>query len=241
MSLVKCSADRLIEALIGAQILEMQRQQVPHIEDHRPLVVTVSRSFGALGKELAQALAERLCVRCCDRYILQEVARRANVDEELVEALDGHTRREQSHWWQHLLDKKTLSHEDYYHHLVRVMVSIAQNGGVILGRGGNQILGPEKAFRVRITGSLDACALRVSEREGLSMEQAVERIQSVNKERSAYIRELYQVDINEGSEYDLMINSDRYEVEHMVRIISHAMQESGYHIPDACPAQEPGT
>jgi cytidylate kinase len=238
---VKCSADRLIEALIGAQILEMQRQQVTHIEDHRPLVVTVSRSFGAQGKELAQALAERLCVRCCDRYILQEVARRANVDEELVEALDGHTGREQSHWWQHLLDKNSFTNEDYYHHLVSVMVSIAQNGGVILGRGGNMILGPERAFRIRITGSLEDCASRVADREGLSMDDAAERIQFVDKERAAYIRELYEVDINEGSEYDLMINSDRYQPEQMVEIITHAMQASGYHIPDRCPAEEHGT
>ncbi len=237
---MKCSADRLIEALIGAQILEMQRQQVPHIEDRRPLVVTVSRSYGAQGKELAQALAERLCVRCCDRYILQEVSRRANVDQELVEALDGHTGREQSHWWQHLLDKQTFTHEDYYHHLVRVLVSIAQNGGVILGRGGNQILGPERAFRIRITGSMEACAARISEREGLSIDQAAERIRSVDRERSTYIRELYQVDINEGSEYDLIINSDRYQVDQMVEIITSAMLVSGYHLPDACPVQEQG-
>lgn len=233
---MRCSSDRLIEALIAVELMQMQQREAEkkalQAQTAKNYVITVSRDYGSLGKSVAQLLADTLEVRCCDRFILQEVARRANVDEELVRVLDEHVSHFNGHWWQQLLQKEAFSYEDYYHHLVKTVLSTARCGGVIIGRGANLILGPEQAFRVRITGSIEKCAKRVAEREMIHLNEAIERVQEVNKERSEYIRMLYDTDIDDPSVYDLVLNSDRYNRAQMVELILDAMEKAGYILPE---------
>jgi cytidylate kinase len=233
---MRCSADRLIEALIATEMIAMQQREAKKKEALRkksdPFVVTVSRDFGSLGKKVGQLLADTLEVRCCDRFILQEVARRAHVDEVLVKALDEHVSKIDGHWWQRLLHKDTLSYDDYYHYLVKTVLSISRTGGVIIGRGANLILGPKKAFHIRITGSIDKCAERVANRDNIGIKESIELVKKVNKERADYIKMLYQADINDNSQYDLILNSDRYDLVQMVELILDAMEKAGYKLPD---------
>ena len=191
-------------------------------------MVTISRNFGSLGKIVGKLLADTLEVRCCDRYILQEVARRANTDEELVKVLDEHISRIDKHWWSSLITKNTFSYEDYYKYLVKTVFSISLRGGVIIGRGANLILGPERAFRVRIVGSPLICAERVAERENISLEEAMQKVQDVDRERAEYTRKLYDADIDDPLSYDIVLNSDRYDQVQLVELILEAMKKSGY-------------
>lgn len=229
---MRCSADRLIEALIAVQLMDYQKQQSKKDEQPvKPIVVTVSRECGSMGQKVAQLLADTLEVHCCDRMILQEVARRAHVDEKLVEALDQHVSKIEGHWWKKLLHQDALSYEDYYQNLVKTVLSISRTGGVILGRGANLILGEKKAFRVRVSGSLSKCAELISDRDNVDIEQAVEKAKQSNRERAEYIQKLYSTDINDLSHYDLVLNSDRYDHVQMVDLILFAMEKSGYTIP----------
>ena len=232
---MRCNAERLIEAIIATEVMKMQQRAAEQKQKVRQktevYVVTVSRDFGSMGKDVAQLLADTLEVRCCDRSILQEVARRAHVDEELVSALDEHVSNIKDHWWQHLQHKDTFSYEDYYHHLVKTVLSISLKGGVIVGRGANHILGENKAFRVRISGSEAQCARRIAEREQKTLEESTKKVREVNQERAEYIKMLYDADINDSSSYDLTLNSDRYEIVQMVEMILDAMEKAGYDLP----------
>ena len=233
---MRCNADRLIEALIATEMMEMQLREADKKEKLRQKakvhVVTVSRDFGSMGKLVAQLLADTLEVRCCDRFILQQVAQRANVDEELVRALDEHVSKINGHWWQHFLQKDAFSYEDYYRYLVKTILSISRSGGVIVGRGANLILSENKVFRVRITGSVEQCAKRVAGREQMGIEESRKLVREVNNERAEYIQMLYGTDINDPSAYDLILNSDRYNRVQMVELIMDAMKKAGYKIPD---------
>ena len=229
---MRCNADRLIEALVGAQLQEQQAiadaRSAKVWEKSNTPVVTISRNYGALGKETGQLLADTLGVRCCDRFILQEVARRAEVDEALVRVLDEHVSHIDRHWWEGLLTKQTLPVDAYYKHLVKTVLSISLRGGVIIGRGANLILGPERAFRVRLVGSVEKCAARVAERKQISIEEARQKVLEVDHERAEYIRKLYDTDIDDPLSYDLVLNSDRYDRVQMVELILVAMLRSGY-------------
>ena len=233
---MRCNAERLIEALIAMEVMQMQQQEAEKKEKLRQkaeiYVVTVSRDFGSMGKLVAQLLADTLEVRCCDRFILQEVARRAHVDEELVKVLDEHVSKLNDHWWQHLLNKDAFSYEDYYHYLVKTVLAISRTGGVIIGRGANNILGTKRAFRVRITGSVEQCAKRVASRENISTKESIKLVREVNSERAEYIKRLYDTDINNNTGYDLILNSDRYDRVQMVDLILDAMEKAGYKLPD---------
>lgn len=231
---MKCSAERLIEALIGVELAqERKAAEEKAVQARRAsYMVTISRGYGALGKEVAEALAEHLGVCCCDRSLLEEVAMRADVDVELVKKLDENVQHLRVEPWKAFFKGKTFSRERYLHHLVKVVLNISKTGGVILGRGAHLILGPGKAFRVRIIGSLEPCAVRIAGREQLDLEAARKRVQTVNHERAEYLQQLYGVAIDDCSDYDLVINSDRFDVQQIVGLILNGMQQAGYDIPD---------
>ena len=237
---MKCSVERLIEALIASEVARERKAAEERTAAARraTYVVTVSRGYGALGKEIAQALADTLGVRCCDRIILQEVARRAHVDVNLVKRLDEQVSNIGSDFWKTLFREKSYSKERYLHHLVKVILNISTRGGVIVGRGAHLILGPERCFRVRIVGSLEKCAERIRVREGIDIEAARRRVEEVDRERAEYLNELYGVHAGDPGNFDLVLNTDRFKVNEALALILDAMQQAGYELtPDILAAQ----
>jgi len=156
---------------------------------------------------------------------------RANVDIELVKKLDENIEQSRAKPWKAFFSDKSYSKERYLHHLVKVVLNIYKKGGVIVGRGAHLILGPERAFRIRIVGTPDICAARVAAREDIDLDAARKRVKTINRQRAEYLKELYGEGINDCSDYDLVINSDRYEVPQMVHLVLEAMQQAGYDIP----------
>ena len=232
---MKCNVERMIEALIASEVAAQRKADEDRASATRraTYVVTVSRGYGSLGKKIGQALADKLGVRCCDRTILQEVARRADVDTRLVEALDERIRHIKGDWWQSLFSEKTYLQERYLKHLVKVILNISEKGGVIIGRGAHLILGPARCFRVRITGTPEICAARIAERKAIDLDAARKRVVRVNGERAEYIRRLYDVDIGDDSHYDLAINTDRFDIKQSLMLILHGMQLAGYELTPA--------
>ena len=230
---MKCSVERLLEALIGIEVAQERKaaEQKAALARKASYVVTVSRGYGSLGKIIAQALADRLGVRCCDRSILEGVAKHADVDVELVKRLDENIEPSVALPWTAFFKGKSFHKERYLHYLVKVVLNISKQGGVIVGRGAHLILGPRKAFRVRVIGSLEVCAQRVAEREPLDIEAARERVTTINRQRADYLQQLYRESINDCSDYDLVINTDRFGVDQAIELILHSMQLAGYDLP----------
>ena len=232
---MKCSVERLIEALIATEMARERKamEERAAAELRSTYVVTVSRGYGALGKETAQRLADTLGVRCCDRYILQEVAKRANVDVELVRRLDDRVNRINGNWWESLFKGRSYPKERYLQHLVKVVLNISTKGGVIVGRGAHLILGPERCFRVRIIGSLEKCAERISVREAIGIDAAQQRVQEVDRDRARYLNDLYGVHAGDSSNFDLVLNTDRFTVKETTALILDAMHKAGYQLTPA--------
>ncbi len=235
-----CDVERLINALIGAEMLAQRKHAEDAAPGQRPArVVTVSCSYGTRGEELARLLADTLNVCCYDREILDQVARRAQLDVELLKSLDQHARCSRADWWRSVLKGEPVSRDDYRRQLVKVVLGIAHSGAVIVGRGANLILGAGQAFRVRVVGSLDACAARVAAREGMDLSMARQRVQQADAQRAAYIRKLYGADINDSTNYDLVMNSDRLSLQGMTEVVSAALRVADTPLPDADTRAEP--
>jgi cytidylate kinase len=230
---MKCSAERLIDALIGVDLAKERKaaEERAVLNRQASYVVTVSRGYGSQGKRVAQALADRLGVRCCDRTILEAVAKRAAVDVDLVARLDETVQHSALAPWKSVFSGQTLGEQRYMDHLVKVIMNISGKGGVIVGRGAHLILGPGRAFRVHIVGSPDACAARIAEREGIDLASARERVRAVDAQRAGFVERHFGVASSDNSVYDLTINSDRFSVEQMVDLILDAMLKLGYDIP----------
>jgi Cytidylate kinase-like family len=229
---MKYTAERLIEALVGIDQARERKAIEQRAEQARKAsyVVTVSRGYGSLGGAVAQALADRLGIGASDREILEAVARRAAVDIELVTRLDENVRHAGLTPWVALFRSESLSEQRFLDHLVTVIMNISRKGGVIVGRGAHLILGPERAFRVRIVGSLEQCAARIAKAEQLGPDQARERVLAVDHGREAFLQQYFGARSRDSSVYDIVLNSDRFSLDQMVELILQGMRLAGYQI-----------
>lgn len=210
---------RLIDAIT------LERRQAAPESSERPLVVTVSTGAGAGGRSVAQRLAERLDVPLFDKEILNAVAKEAHVDRAVLERLDERVDGLRGAWLRSLLTGENLFKEPYRRNLINAILGIACSSGVILGRGANFVLAHRPVLRARIVGTPDACAERLADEEGIDVEAARRKVTETDKERSEFIRTLYDRDINDPTAYDLVINSDRIALEKIAEHILTAMMD----------------
>ena len=73
---MRCSVERLIEALIGMELAQERKAAEEKAAAARAasFVVTVSRGFGALGREVAEALAAKGLAAFVLKYRLNQTA-----------------------------------------------------------------------------------------------------------------------------------------------------------------------
>ena len=193
----------------------------------KPPVVTVARDFGAGGAEVACLLAKSLKVECFDDQIMDYVAGRIDVNKTWQKRLDEKVPRGVDDWVVSLFSKNmTLANHQKY--LIQSIRAVAGIGGVIIGRGSNLILADANVFHLKIIGSKELRAERISKREEMTVKEAKEKAISVDKERVAFVRALYKHCPKELDRCDLTINSDNKTAEQIVKVVVYAMRKFGY-------------
>jgi len=201
------------------QAIAYDRDHPALTADHQARTVTVSRSRGAGGRAVAEGLAAALDLPIYDREILNAVADETGIGPSIREKLDECTDGIKGAWLRSLLTGENLFKDSYRRNLVNAMLSIAGDGGIIVGRGGHLVLAHRPVYRVRVTGSAERCAERIAATEGLPPDEALQLFHTIEHQRSRFLRTFYGVDIDDPLTYDLVLNSDRQEIEAMVRIV----------------------
>ncbi|MFA7431741.1 MAG: cytidylate kinase-like family protein [Rhodospirillaceae bacterium] len=197
-----------IQALLAAASIPA------HEAEKRPAkpVIAISRDHGALGRQIATALAKRLDVPVYDREILNKIAERLNTDPQTLKMLDECVARARDMWMVRLFTGIDLSEDAYRNHLINVIFSLARSGGIILGRGANVVLSTSCALRVRVIASPEVCTSRVMARYGISEAAAREQIEAINHNRSRFVWEMFQHRGSDLTTFDLVVNTDRFDI-----------------------------
>ena len=195
------------------------------------LLITVSASYGAGGSVVAPALADRLGLPFLQRVTTSEghPAKPGPCDEQLsaeeVKATPVH--RLLASFTQAMPAGPTQSppsthHQDHHlrgHGETGIYRLLAAGGGVILGRAAAVVLGKDRGYHVRLDGPP---ALRVAQGaavEGISQEQARERLRAADKARTAYVRRLYRCDPADPDLYHLVIDSTAIPLDTVIELI----------------------
>lgn len=172
-------------------------------------VVTIARDHGSGGEAIAEAVAERLGVRCFGRSLLDAVVKGAESDPGLMRRLDDELPpRAGTGLYAALMGLKDPLHE-YRRLMNRVVDGIAFRGGVIVGRGAHLLVHAPRTLRVRIVGSEEACARRLAGGDAAQVAARLAEVRSVNADRALYVRHCFDADINDARSYDLVLNTDR--------------------------------
>jgi cytidylate kinase len=203
-----------------------------------PLVVTLSRDYGADGEVVAQKLAECLGIPVYDREILDRVAQKTKIDTFKLESQDENVSAGVSTFLYSVLTGTAGDMQTYRRALYEVVVELAQKDCLLVGRGAHLILSGKKAFRVRIVGSKLVCAKRVAEKSGFSLPEAEHKVYEVNNKRHRSILNLYSdsfehCSLEYAKNFDLVINTDHLSAENAVPVILLGMQQADFDLRKA--------
>jgi len=187
-------------------------------------VITVSKEPGAGGNILAQKIAERLDLDIFNRDIIKGIAESAKISASVIETLEKKRLSGVEDFISSLVNKHYLYPGLYLEHLMKVVCTIAEHGrAVIVGRGANFILPPEKRFSVRMVAPLDVRIQNIARRFGVSAEEAKRRVIRRESRRSAFIRQSFNADISDPIHYDLTITTGNLSIESAVEAVIGAV------------------
>jgi cytidylate kinase len=198
----------LVEQRVQQWMAEQRRRAAEHpvAEPSRP-VITISRQAGTDGAELARAVAEALGFQLWDQELVQRVAERTGAPEALLRSVDERARSAIEDLLAGILMGDVSTQGEYLTQLMRVIHTLAHHGSaVIVGRGAQFVLAPERALRVRVVSPLDVRLRRLASSSGLSEAAAQSELEKIDRERLHFVRRHYKRDASDPSAYDLVVN-----------------------------------
>lgn len=235
----------IIKSIVGTELYEVEKRgkKSAAILPCKPLI-TLSRYYGTPYQEVAALLAERMHVPLYDKKLLNAICKRTKGDKHLLERLDERVTSLVDDLVHAFFSKKSTNKDAYFRYMAKVIVGIGPSGGVIVGRAAHVLLPERAAFRVRIEGSLRACRKRLMESEqarkngekGAKKADVEKDILKRNKMWDAFDKDVAKRFPTLVHGYDLVLNSDVYAPDQMVRIVALAMQEAGFQVPEVSSA-----
>jgi cytidylate kinase len=184
----------------------MQRR----LAECRLTYVTISREAGVGAGEIARLLGQKLGWEVLDKSLLDRVAERFHESRTMLDLVD----ETPNNWVYDVLgtwmDDQLVTHDKYVVHLTRVIRAAARNGKVVLvGRGAQFILPPEKGLTVRMIASEKYRIDQIMRRESLSEAGARQLMTATDRGRREFVTRYFHHDLLDPHLYDLVLNVGR--------------------------------
>jgi cytidylate kinase len=181
-------------------------------------VISIEREYGCGGGAIAAQLARQLEWSLWDKRLTEEIARLANVDASSVrrcdERIDSRFYRFAKTFWRGSHERSaSLGNQVFDTDCMMAMMEeitakVAQEGNaVVVGRGAPYFLRQQAdAFHVFLYAPRAEKIRRLLE-DGLSESEAGERVESVDRERAAFVKHYFDADWPTRSLYHVMLNT----------------------------------
>ena len=199
-------------------------------------IITVEREYGAGGSLVAAELAHRRGWQLLDQQLTGDIAKMAAVDPKVVarcdEKVDRLLHRLAKVFWRGSYER-ALPVADHHIFDADMMVNLAhrliqekaeEGHCVIVGRGAPYILRDRPdTFRVFVYGSREEKIKRMI-RLKMDEKEAAEMVDTIDQERSAFVRKYFNAEWPCRRLYHMMISSDN-GLEFVADAITHAMDD----------------
>ncbi len=216
--------------IIDQQVREwIERNKKSKTHDNKqqiPPVITISREWGVGSHEVALKLRERLGAdwRIWDKQIIGEIAQRADVRNEVVRSVEEGKQTQFEIFFRSIFGSDYLSHDEYRRHVASILIAIGHHGkAIILGRGANFIL--PRSFRVRLVGSRKYRIEHIQEKNRFTEEEALAVMRQSDHEKSQFVKQVYNEDINSPWHYDLCVKVNYIKTETIAEMILRGTED----------------
>jgi cytidylate kinase len=183
-------------------------------------VLAITREPGSGGESIAERLSAELGLDLYSWELVELIAKDAHVATKLVSTLDEHERSELDEWLAEFQGDGHLSYQAYAESLKRVLFTIAAHGSsVIVGRGSNFFLPPEKKIGLCFVAPLALRIKNTMKELRLSEKAARKHISKVEAEHRRLVKKYGHADIREPTHYHLIVNTALVKPETIVQIV----------------------
>ena len=202
-------------------------------DEDKPLVITISRGYGAGGRVIGEKLSKYLGINLYDNEITEEVVSVLGYDKETV------LKKEQNistfDFIRRLFTDKSLpksmslnEDDEIYHAQKRTIRNIADKEScIILGRCSNYVLRKrENCIRIFVYSSPERAAKRIAAATGENIALLPQKIQRINRARANHYRHYTHHQWDDTSQYDLMINTTNISTDQAVKMILEFLENS---------------
>lgn len=203
-------------------------------------IVTISRQLGTGEVEFTDKLTNTLGYPLYDDRLIQQVASELEVHTGVVKAYDerlepsaiqsvlsritgGPVRRQLSTQ----REEGGVRPEIVRTALRSVVREIARrDDAIIVGRGAGIILGDLRGvLKLRLVAPLESRARQLARTNSMNIGDAEDEVQRTDNDRRSYIRRMFNVDWDDPTLYDIVINAARTDSDTAVRIVVKIMEE----------------
>jgi cytidylate kinase len=121
-------------------------------------------------------------------------------------------------------------HQGVYNTLIKTSETIRRlakaGNAVIVGRGGNFITADvSPSLHIRIIGSGNCRIRHYAAQRGISHAEAATEVARIDRGRKRYIKKHFKKDIDDPIAYDLLINTDEFDIGQAVEVILCAIRQ----------------
>jgi cytidylate kinase len=117
-----------------------------------------------------------------------------------------------------------LSDSRYIETLTTIIKDLAERGDILVVGRGSQVILRERpdALHVSCTAPFDSRVRAIAVRDGVSEEEATRTVQDSDKNRAAFHRKYFKVNVDDPCLYDLVIGTARFSQEEVAELICAA-------------------
>lgn len=173
-------------------------------------IVTISRQVGSYGDEIAALAAKKLGYEYIDREHVHKLAQ--DCDDQFRQACNAYETESKPHGFFERLAFSNPSHAALF---ASLNYELAQKGDVVMvGRGAQVVLSHlPGVLKVRVVAPSEVRVERVARRMNLSLEDAQEFVRKFDHERRALLEAVFEYDLFDWKNFDLVINTAALETE----------------------------
>lgn len=126
-------------------------------------------------------------------------------------------------------EEPQLSDSTYVETMTAIIKEIASHGDtIILGRASQMILKDfPNTLHVLCVASEESRCYRLAQREGIGLEEATKLVHDGDRDRCAYYRKFWKVELEDPKLYDLTIDLDHIEVDQAAEMVAAAVRIKG--------------
>ena len=179
----------------------------------KQIIITIGRQFGSGGLLVANKLGEKLGIPVYDNELITKAAQDSGFDEEFFKRSDE---KKSIFSFSGMFNTENfVSDSGLFNMQCETISTIADQGSaIIVGRCADYVLREhDNVISVFLTSPIEARAQRVMERDGLTHDEAIIKIEKKDKSREAYYNYFTFGNWGVASTYNLCLDSSILDIE----------------------------